>query len=82
MNLRKLLMNDTESRFGTTSNAIPLLDAYIYIVSPKQNLRRVKLPVFEMKIDSTYSGPKFSIPVVKNTKVPFNLNLVKEGVAG
>ena len=77
-------MNDTESRFGTTSNAIPLLDAYIYIfiVSPKQNLRRVKLPVFEMKIDSTYSGPKFSIPVVKNTKVPFNLNLVKEGVAG
>ena len=82
MNLRKLLMNDTESRFGTTSNAIPLLDAYIYIVSPKQNLRRVKLPVFEMKIDSTYSGPKFSIPVVKNTKVPFNLSLVKEGVAG
>ena len=82
MNLRKLLMNDTESRFGTTSNAIPLLDAYIYIVSPKQNLRRVKLLVFEMKIDSTYSGPKFSIPVVKNTKVPFNLNLVKEGVAG
>ena len=75
-------MNDTESRFGTTSNAIPLLDAYIYIVSPKQNLRRVKLLVFEMKIDSTYSGPKFSIPVVKNTKVPFNLNLVKEGVAG
>ena len=38
--------------------------------------------MFEMKIDSTYSGPKFSIPVVKNTKVPFNLNFVKEGVAG
>ena len=38
--------------------------------------------MFEMKIDSTYSGPKFSIPVVKNTKVPFNLNFVKKGVAG
>ena len=29
-------MNDTESRFGTTSNAIPLLDAYIYIYSVTQ----------------------------------------------
>ena len=38
--------------------------------------------MFEVKIDFTYSGPKLSIPVVKNTKVSFNLHFVKEGVAG
>ena len=37
--------------------------------------------MFEVKIDFTYSGPKLSIPVVKNTKVTFNLSFVKEGVA-
>ena len=38
--------------------------------------------MFEVKIDFTYSGPKLSIPAVKNRKVSFNLNFVKEGVAG
>ena len=38
--------------------------------------------MFEVKIDFTYSGPKLSIPVVKNTRVSFNLNVFKEGVAG
>ena len=38
--------------------------------------------MFEVKIDFTCSGPKLSITVVKNTKVSFNLDFVKEGVAG
>ena len=38
--------------------------------------------MFEVKIDLTYSSPKLSIPVLKYTKVSFNLNFVKEGVAG
>ena len=38
--------------------------------------------MFEVKIDFTYSGLKLGIPLVKNTKVSFNLNFVKEGVAG
>ena len=38
--------------------------------------------MFQVKIEFTYSGPKLSIPVVKNTKVSLNLNFVKEGVAG
>ena len=33
MNLRKRLMNDTESRLGTRSNTIPLLDAHVYSVT-------------------------------------------------
>ena len=80
MNRPKLLINDTESRLGTRSNTIPLLDAHVYSVT--QTLSRVELPVFEVKIDFAYSGSKLSIPVVKNTKVSFNLNFVKEGEAG
>ena len=57
LNLQKLLMNDTESRLRTRSNTIPLLDAHVYSVN--QTLRRVELPVFEVKIDFTYSGPKY-----------------------
>ena len=63
MNLQKLLKNDTECRLGTRSNTIPLLDAHIYSVT--QALWRVELPVFELKIDFTYSGLKLSVPVVK-----------------
>ena len=33
MNLRKLLLNDIESRLGTRSNTIPLLDAHVYSVT-------------------------------------------------
>ena len=80
MNLRKLLLNDTESRLGTRSNTIPLLDAHVYSVT--QTLWRVQLLVFEVKIYLTYSGPKLSIPVLKYAKVSLNLNLVTEGVAG
>ena len=49
MNLRKRFMNDTESRLGTRSNTIPLLAGHVYSVT--QTLRRVELPVFEVKID-------------------------------
>ena len=69
-------MNDLKSRLGTRSNTIRLLDAHVYSVT--HNLWGVELPLFEVKIDFTYSDPKLSILVVKNTKVLF----VKEGVAG
>ena len=38
--------------------------------------------MFELKIDLTYRGPKLPISVLKYIKVSFNLNFVKEGVAG
>ena len=51
MNLRKLLMNYTESRLGTRSNTIPLLGAHVYSVTLymevlKQNEHNSYHPVF------------------------------------